>query len=100
MSDRTATAKPASAALRRGHPGLLRAVSCCWSTSPTCRAVRAVCGDGIRTPEERLAKLEELRANEQKHRQSYAWIDQSAGVVQLPIDRAMELTVQQYNLPR
>ena len=57
-------------------------------------------GDGIRTPAERLAKLQELHATEQKHRGSYAWIDQSAGQIQLPIDRAMELTVQQYNAQR
>lgn len=54
-------------------------------------------GDGIRTPEERKAKLAELRANEAQHAASYAWVDQEAGVVQLPIDRAMELTVQRYN---
>jgi hypothetical protein len=54
-------------------------------------------GDGVRTPEERLAALAELRAAEQKKVNSYAWIDQSAGLVQLPIDRAMELTVQHYN---
>lgn len=57
-------------------------------------------GDGIRTPAERLAKLEELRTGELKHSNSYAWIDQSAGTVQLPIDRAMELTVQHYNSQR
>lgn len=27
----------------------------------------------------------------------YAWIDQSKGVVQLPLDRAMELTVRELN---
>jgi hypothetical protein len=54
----------------------------------------------VRTPAERAAKLAELRATEQKHSQSYAWIDQSAGMVQLPIDRAMELTVQHYNSTR
>ena len=53
-------------------------------------------GDGIRTPEERKEKLAELRANETKHAHSYAWVDQEAGVVQLPIERAMELTVQRY----
>lgn len=57
-------------------------------------------GDGIRTPQERAAKLAELHANEQKHSQTYAWIDQATGVVQLPIDRAMELTVQHYSSRR
>lgn len=53
-------------------------------------------GNGILTAEQRKEKLTELRANEAKHESSYAWIDQSAGVVQLPIERAMELTVQRY----
>lgn len=57
-------------------------------------------GDGIRTPAERLAKLEEMRSNEQKHGHSYAWIDQSAGLIQLPIERAMELTVERYQAKR
>lgn len=54
-------------------------------------------GDGIRTPAERTAKLAELRANELRQSRAYAWIDQSAGAVQLPIEHAMELTVQHYN---
>ena len=53
-------------------------------------------GDGIRTPAERKERLAELRANEIKHAHSYAWVDQQARVVQLPIERAMELTVQRY----
>ncbi len=57
----------------------------------------AYVGDGIRTPEQRLAALEELRAKEQKQAATYAWIDQSAGQVQLPLTRAMELTVRHYN---
>lgn len=51
---------------------------------------------GTYTPAERKEKLAELRANEAEHASTYAWIDQSAGVVQLPIERAMELTVQRY----
>jgi hypothetical protein len=46
------------------------------------------------TPEARKAYLAELRAKEQKQAVSYAWIDQAKGVVQLPIDRAMDLTLQ------
>lgn len=53
-------------------------------------------GDGIHTAEQRKEKLAEMRANEAKHAHSYAWIDQQKGVVQLPIERAMELTVQRY----
>lgn len=46
--------------------------------------------------ESRRKALTELRAEEAKKAAGYAWIDQQAGVVQLPIDRAMELTVQKY----
>ena len=53
-------------------------------------------GDGIRTPEERMQILAELRAKEAGKIASYAWIDHQGGVVQLPIERAMELTVQRY----
>ena len=49
------------------------------------------------TPEGRSAYLADLRAKQQKQATTYAWVDQKAGVVQLPIDRAMELTVQAYN---
>ena len=49
------------------------------------------------TPESRRAALAELHDKQAKQAASYAWIgDKSAGVVQLPIDRAMELVVQQY----
>lgn len=51
---------------------------------------------GTYTPAERKEKLAEMRANEAQHSSSYAWIDQANGVVQLPIERAMELTVQRY----
>jgi hypothetical protein len=54
-------------------------------------------GDGIDTPAQRREKLDAMHANEAKHAHSYAWIDQKAGVVQLPIERAMELTVQRYS---
>ena len=52
-------------------------------------------GDGApkRSPEERKAALAELRAHEAQVSTSYAWIDQSKGVVQLPVDRAVELTL-------
>jgi hypothetical protein len=43
----------------------------------------------------KVAVLAELRANEQKRAGAYAWVDQKAGVVQLPITRAMELIVQE-----
>jgi cbb3-type cytochrome oxidase subunit 3 len=45
----------------------------------------------------RKAYLTELRGRQEKQATTYAWVDQKAGVVQLPIDRAMELVVQEYN---
>ena len=48
------------------------------------------------TPEARLGYLTELRSQQSKQATSYGWVDQKAGIVQLPIDRAMELVVQQY----
>jgi hypothetical protein len=46
------------------------------------------------TPEGRQAHLAELRAREHAAATSYAWIDKNKGIVQLPIDRAMQLTLQ------
>jgi hypothetical protein len=43
----------------------------------------------------KAAALAELRANEQKKALAYTWIDQKAGVVQLPLTRAIELVVQE-----
>ena len=48
------------------------------------------------TPASRLATYAALRDQQIKQANSYAWVDQKAGIVQLPIDRAMELVVQQY----
>jgi hypothetical protein len=48
------------------------------------------------TAEARRKALVELREKEAKQAASYAWIDQKAGVVQLPLERAMELTAKQY----
>ncbi len=48
------------------------------------------------TPESRKKALADLREKQAKQAASYAWVDQKAGIVQLPIERAMELTVQRY----
>ena len=48
------------------------------------------------TPEARLQYLAELRAKQEKQLSSYGWVDQKKGAVQLPIERAMELTVEKY----
>jgi hypothetical protein len=49
------------------------------------------------TPQGRSDYLADLRARQLKQATTYAWVDQKAGIVQLPIERAMELTVQEYN---
>lgn len=48
------------------------------------------------TSTSRRATLEEVRADQAKKAGAYGWVDQKAGVVHLPIERAMELTAQQY----
>ena len=42
----------------------------------------------------RRKTLKELHEAEAKKTSSYAWVDQNAGTVQLPIERAMELTAR------
>lgn len=42
----------------------------------------------------RVEKLAKLRAENETALHSYAWIDKDKGVVQIPIERAMELTVE------
>lgn len=46
--------------------------------------------------ESRRAALAALKTEQSKKQAGYAWVDQKAGVIQLPIERAMELTVQKY----
>jgi hypothetical protein len=41
-----------------------------------------------------LADLQMFRAQEETELNSYGWIDRKAGVVRIPIDRAMDLIVQ------
>jgi hypothetical protein len=48
------------------------------------------------TSEARRAALKELREKEAAQTAAYGWVDQKAGIVQLPIERAMELTAAQY----
>jgi hypothetical protein len=60
------------------------------------RQTGAFTDDGMHTAEFRKKNLAELHAKQAKQAASYAWVDQKAGVVQLPLDVAMELTVKQY----
>ena len=48
------------------------------------------------TSENRRKTLTELRETQAKQLTAYGWADKNAGKVHLPIDRAMELTAQQY----
>lgn len=48
------------------------------------------------TSDSRRSALNELRQEHAKQATTYGWVDQKAGVVRLPIERAMELTVEQY----
>lgn len=52
--------------------------------------------EGVRTPAERKALLAEHHDKERAAATGYAWIDQQAGTVRLPIDRAIELTVRDH----
>lgn len=56
----------------------------------------APAGDGVKTPEERKAALAELRGKEQTATTSYGWVDKDKGVVRLPLERAIELTIQEH----
>lgn len=52
---------------------------------------------GALTSAERYQRLTDMHAKEAKQINSYGWVDQQKGVVQLPIERAMELTIQELN---
>jgi hypothetical protein len=41
-----------------------------------------------------FADLDKVRADWDEHLNSYGWLDKNAGVVHIPIERAMELTLQ------
>ena len=48
------------------------------------------------TAASRREALTEVKTEQTKKLNSYSWIDQKAGVVHLPIERAMELTAEKY----
>ena len=49
--------------------------------------------------EERKKNLAELRAVEAEALNTYGWVDQGKGVVRLPVARAMEITLLEYQNP-
>ncbi len=52
------------------------------------------------SPEGRAAKLSELRAKEQLMATTYGWLDRKEGIIRLPIDRSLELTLQELKSDR
>ncbi len=48
------------------------------------------------TPATRRDALEKLRDRQAHQAETYDWVDQKAGVVQLPIERAMQLVVEEH----
>jgi hypothetical protein len=57
----------------------------------------APAGDGVKTPEQRKAALAELQGKEKTTATTYGWVDKENGVVRLPLERALELTIQEHN---
>ena len=62
--------------------------------APHARTVDRV--EGVLTPADRAARLAEHRAKEHAESTTYGWVDQKAGIVRLPVDRAIELTVREH----
>ena len=50
-----------------------------------------------RSADERYEILRTKREQDEERLHSYGWIDQDKGIVRLPIDRAMELLLQETN---
>jgi hypothetical protein len=48
---------------------------------------------------ERVQVREDIRAAEAKATQQYAWQDAAKGIVRLPVERAMELVVREWQDP-
>ncbi len=51
--------------------------------------------EGVKTPADRAKLLAEHRQAEQEGN-SYGWVDAKAGIVRLPIDQAIKLTVRDH----
>lgn len=52
--------------------------------------------DGVKTPADRKDLLEKNRQKERDESVGYVWVDQKAGIVRLPIDRAIELVAREH----
>jgi hypothetical protein len=56
----------------------------------------------VKPPEPRLESfngeaLEQVRADENAHLNTYGWIDRKGGIVRIPIDRAVDIYLQKTN---
>ena len=51
--------------------------------------------DGARTSEQRKTALVEMHAKEKAAATTYGWADQPTGVVRIPIERAIALTLEE-----
>lgn len=54
---------------------------------------------GEKRARERADAHRELTAANREAVRTYGWVDQSKGIVRLPVERAMELTVQHWKTP-
>jgi hypothetical protein len=54
---------------------------------------------GTKTDKERAEILAALRAKEHDTSTTYGWVDQTKGIVRVPIERAMQLTIEDLNRP-
>ncbi len=52
---------------------------------------------GGRTPEERAEILRDHRENTTQALSSYGWVNQDEGVVRIPVERAMDLVLEELN---
>lgn len=60
------------------------------------RQTGVLTGNQVTPDSQRIETLAKLRSHEAEMATRYSWIDQQAGQVQLPLERAKELTLQQY----
>ena len=49
------------------------------------------------TPEGRKARLAEVRGREESAAKGYSWLNKEEGVVLLPVEQAMKLTIDEIN---
>jgi hypothetical protein len=53
--------------------------------------------DGARNDEQRSAALAKLHAKEHALARTYTWVDKEKGIVRLPLDHAIALTIEELN---